>query len=57
MEFKDIQLSNIILSAPILLTYFMFYVSEQNLQERAYRMEETYKSLDKLKNKIFILLT
>lgn len=40
----------------IVLTYFMFYISEQNLQERAYKMEETFKCLDKLKNKISITL-
>lgn len=40
----------------IVLTYFMFYTSEQNLQERAYRMEETFKALDKLKNKISIMI-
>lgn len=34
----------------------MFYISEQNLQERAYKMEETFKRLDKLKNKISITL-
>lgn len=34
----------------------MFYVSEQNLQKRAYKMEETFKKLDKLNNKIGITL-
>ena len=34
----------------------MFYTSEQNLQERAYRMEETFKTLGKLKNKINIMI-
>lgn len=50
----SISVSNIVLMFSIVLTYFMFYVSEENLQERAYRMEETFKSLDKLSNKISI---
>ena len=51
-----ILISNIVLMCSIVLTYFMFYTSEQNLQERAYRMEEVFNSLDKLRNKIDILL-
>ncbi|EHK2328718.1 SLATT domain-containing protein [Clostridium perfringens] len=51
-----IPISNIVLMFSIVLTYFMFYTSEQNLQERAYRMEETFKALDKLKNKISIMI-
>ena len=51
-----LSISNIVLMCSIVLTYFMFYTSEQNLQERAYRMEETFKCLDKLRNKINILL-
>ncbi len=52
----EMTISNIVLMCSIVLTYFMFYTSEQNLQERAYRMEETFKCLDKLRNKISILL-
>ncbi|WP_010241694.1 SLATT domain-containing protein [Clostridium arbusti] len=48
----SVPISNIVLMFSILLTYFMFYTSEKNLQERAYKMEETFKSLDKLRNKI-----
>ena len=54
---KGLKFSTITLTCSIILTYFMLYISEQNLQERAYRMEETYKKLDILKNKILILLT
>lgn len=55
--FNKMSVSNIVLTLSILLTYFMFYNSEKNLQERAYKMEETFKKLDKLKNKIDITLT
>lgn len=55
-KIKNIPISNIVLMFSIVLSYFMFYISEQNLQERAYRMEETFKALDKLKNKISIML-
>lgn len=54
--FSKVSISNILLMFSILLSYYMFYVSEKNLQERAYRMEETYKNLDRLKNKIDITL-
>ena len=54
---KGLKFSTITLTCSIILTYFMFYISEQNLQERAYRMEETYKKLDILKNKILILFS
>lgn len=47
-----INISNIVLIFSIVLTYFMFYISEQNLQERAYRMKETFKAFNKLKNEI-----
>lgn len=50
------NISLIVLASSITLTYYMFYISEQNLQERAYRMEETYKSLGILRNKIAFLL-
>ncbi|MBL4930940.1 SLATT domain-containing protein [Clostridium paridis] len=56
IKISKISISNIVLMFSIVLTYFMFYISEQNLQERAYKMEETFKSLDKLKNKINITL-
>ncbi|MBU3099285.1 MULTISPECIES: SLATT domain-containing protein [Clostridium] len=58
MQTKNSQIpaSNIVLMFSIVLTYFMFYTSEQNLQERAYKMEETFKGLDKLRNKISIML-
>lgn len=52
----NISVSNIILMTSIMLTYFMFFVSDQDLQERAYMMEETFKKLDKLGNKICITL-
>lgn len=55
-EIGGIPISSIVLMFSIVLTYFMFYISEQNLQERAYRMEEKFKALDKLKNKIDIIL-
>lgn len=55
-KIMEIPISNIVLMFSIVLTYFMFYISEQNLQERAYKMEETFKRLDKLKNKISITL-
>ncbi|MGY5265570.1 SLATT domain-containing protein [Paraclostridium bifermentans] len=42
--------ANIVLSASIALTYYMLYVSEQNLQERAYKMEVTFKELGSLVN-------
>ena len=42
--------SNIILASSIALTYYMLYVSEQNLQERAYKMEVTFKELGSLVN-------
>lgn len=51
-----ISVSNTVLMFSIVLTYFMFYTSEKNLQERAYKMEETFKKLDRLKNKIDITL-
>lgn len=41
---------NIILASSIALTYYMLYVSEQNLQERAYKMEVTFKELGSLVN-------
>ena len=44
------KVSNIILAASIALTYYMLYVSEQNLQERAYKMEVTFKELGSLVN-------
>ena len=50
------NISLIVLASSITLTYYMFYTSEQNLQERAYKMEETYKSLGVLRNKIMFLL-
>ena len=56
IEVGKIPLSNIVLMFSIVLTYFMFYTSEQNLQERAYKMEETFKNLDKIRNKISIML-
>lgn len=56
IKIAKISVSNIVLMFSIVLTYFMFYTSEQNLQERAYKMEETFKSLDKLKNKIDLTL-
>ena len=55
-KLPKIPASNIVLMFSIVLTYFMVYTSEQNLQERAYKMEETFKSLDKLRNKISIML-
>ena len=51
-----LSISNIVLMFSILLSYYMFYISEKNLQERAYKMEETFKNLDRLKNKIDITL-
>lgn len=51
-----LSVSNIVLMFSILLSYYMFYTSEKNLQERAYKMEETFKDLDRLKNKIDITL-
>jgi hypothetical protein len=51
-----LSVSNIVLMFSILLSYYMFYISEKNLQERAYKMEETFKNLDRLKNKIDITL-
>ena len=51
-KIDNMSISNIVLTASVILSYFMFYVSEKNLQERAYRMEENYKNLDKLNNKI-----
>jgi hypothetical protein len=52
-----LSVSNIVLMFSILLSYYMFYISEKNLQERAYKMEETFKNLDRLKNKIDITLS
>ncbi|ABS40761.1 SLATT domain-containing protein [Clostridium botulinum] len=52
-----LSVSNIVLMFSILLSYYMFYTSEKNLQERAYKMEETFKDLDRLKNKIDIILS
>lgn len=49
------KISLIVLASSIMLTYYMFYISEQNIQERAYRMEETFKNLDILRNKISFL--
>ena len=49
------KISLIVLVSSIMLTYYMFYISEQNLQERAYKMEETFKYLDILRNKISFL--
>lgn len=54
IKFLSIDVSNIVLMISIVLSYFAFYISEQNLQERAYRMEETYRELDKLRNKLVI---
>ena len=54
VEFLGFNVSNIVLMLSIVLSYFAFYVSEQNLQERAYRMEETYRALDKLGNQLAI---
>lgn len=53
-SFVGIEVSNIVLMLSIVLSYFTFYISEQNLQERAYKMEETYRRLDKLGNKLAI---
>ncbi len=55
-SFLGINISNIILTLSILLSYFMFYESGQNLQERAYKMEEKYRELGKLRNKIDLVL-
>lgn len=52
----NVAISNIILMLSILLNYFISYISAKNLQERAYKMEETFKNLDKLKNKLDITL-
>lgn len=48
--------SSILLIASITLTYYMFYIAQNNYKERAYRMEESFKALDKLKNMIDIRL-
>lgn len=57
-KFLDVlSVSNIVLMFSILLSYYMFYTSEKNLQERAYKMEETFKDLDRLKNKIDVTLS
>ncbi len=53
-KFLGFDVSNIVLMLSIVLSYFAFHISEQNLQERAYRMEETYRELDKLRNKLTI---
>lgn len=45
-------LSPFVLSASVALNYYSFYLSDKNLQERAYRMENCYKRLGELKNKI-----
>lgn len=54
IKFLGFDISNIVLMLSIILSYFAFYISEKNLQERAYRMEETYRELDKLRNKLTI---
>lgn len=56
MSCKEIFVQSIILACSIVLNYYMFYCNEMNLQERAYRMEETYKRLGELRNKIDIIL-
>lgn len=53
---NNIDISQMILALSISLTYYMFYVDGKNLQERAYRMEETFKRLDVLKNKLDIFI-
>lgn len=53
---NSIDISQIILGLSISLTYYMFYVDGKNLQERAYRMEETFKHLDILRNKLDIFI-
>lgn len=55
--FDVLSVSNIVLMFSVLLSYYMFYISEKNLQERAYKMEETFKKLDRLKNKLDITLS
>ena len=49
-------ISALVLAMSIIINYYMLYCSEKNLQERAYKMEETYKKLDRLKNKIDIII-
>lgn len=46
--------SNILLVCSVILSYYTYYMAEQNLQERAYKMEETYRELDRLRNKLTI---
>lgn len=53
---NGINISQVILGLSISLTYYMFYVDGKNLQERAYRMEETFKHLDVLRNKLDIFI-
>lgn len=55
--FNVLSVSNIVLMFSILLSYYMFYISEKNLQERACKMEETFKNLERLKNKLDITLS
>lgn len=50
----NMPISSIVLMLSVILSYFMFYVSEQNLQERSYRMEQSYEKLSRLLNKLSI---
>ena len=49
---QDNNISNVVLTSSICLTYYMMYISEQNIQERAYKMEITFKELGDLRHRI-----
>lgn len=50
------KISSLVLASSICLTYYMMYISEQNLQERAYKMEVTFKELGALKHDIDLVI-
>lgn len=50
------KISGLVLASSICLTYYMMYISEQNLQERAYKMEVTFKELGALKDEIDLVI-
>ena len=50
------KISSLVLASSICLTYYMMYISEQNLQERAYKMEVTFKELGALKDEIDLVI-
>lgn len=50
------KISILVLASSICLTYYMMYISEQNIQERAYKMEVTFKELGDLKHNIDLVI-